>query len=398
VFSEALWWGLSSKKAELMPPEIYTKRPALFMIQRVSYQIFCKQPGKNELPLRLLCHTYLSMRKLQLLLLSSATTTLVLFGFASSVSAQAPDPRTPVMAAQRFDNDKESRYAYFTECKKSPNPDQRKRAYQAAKDFLRLYGGDNDYFAKEVKQFVIEYDAQVGQFGLYAAFDAKNYAKTFELGRPLLVSQPDNFFVLGLLSEAGYENSLAGNVSLNDETIDYSRRAIQLIEAGKVSKPDPFKNIETGTGFLNNALGSLLKDKSPVEAAAAFSKAVRTKSIFENDPLTYYRLGVAILKGPYAQLSTEYNDKYGAKQSSAEQRAALEQINLLGTRAIDAFARSVALSDPTRPAAANGVTQFTPEFRSKVLAQLTALYKSFHNDSDAGLNELISGVLAKPLP
>jgi hypothetical protein len=302
------------------------------------------------------------------------------------------------MASQRFDNDKEYRYSRFSEYKQSPSPEQQKRAYQAAKSFLRLYGGDNDYYAKEVKQFVAEYDAKAGQFDLYAALDAKNYAKIFELGRPLLASQPDNFFLLGLLSEAGYENALAGNVSLNDETIDYSRRALQLIEAGKVSKPDPFKDIETGTGFLNNALASLLKDKSPLEAAAAFSKAVRTKSIYENDPLTYYRLGVAILKGPYAKLSTEYNENYGAKQSSTEQRAALEQVNLLGVRAIDAFARSVALSDPTRPVAATVVTQFTPEFRSKVLAQLTALYKSFHNDSDAGLNELISGVLAKPLP
>jgi hypothetical protein len=301
------------------------------------------------------------------------------------------------MASQRFDNDKEYRYARFSEYKQSPSPEQQKRAYQAAKSFLRLYGGDNDYYVKEVKQFITEYDAKAGQFDLYAPFDAKNYPKTFEVGRPLLALQPDKFFVLGLLSEAGYENALAGNVSLNDETIDYSRRAIQLIEAGKVSKPEPFKSIETGTGFLNNALGSLLKDKSPAEAVAAFSKAVRTKGPYVSDPLTYYRLGVAILKGPYAQLSAEYNEKYGAKQSSAEQRAALEQINLLGTRAIDAFARSVALSDPTR-SVATGVTQFTPEFRSKVLAQLTALYKSFHNDSDAGLNELISGVLAKPLP
>ena len=338
------------------------------------------------------------MRKLPLLLISLATAALVLFGCASSISAQAPDARNPVMAAQRYENDKENRYAYISECRKSPNPEQQKRAYQAAKDFLRIYGGDNDYYAKEVKQFLAEHDARVNQFELYAAFDAKNYAKTFELGRPLLATQPDNFFVLALLSEAGYQNALAGNGSLNDETINYSRKALHLIEAGKVSKPDPFKNLETGSGFLNNTLGSLLKDKSPVEAAAAFSKAVRTKSIYENDPLTWYRLGVLILKGPYAQFSNEYNEKYGAKQSSAEQRAALQQLNLLGARAIDAFARSVALSDPARPAAATALTQFTPDFRTKVLAQLTALYKSFHEDSDAGLNELISGVLEKPIP
>lgn len=125
---------------------------------------------------------------------------------------------------------------------------------------------------------------------------------------------------------------------------------------------------------------------------------MQPKSPYANDPLTYYRLGVAILNGPYAQLSTEYNDKYFAKQSSAEQRAALERLNGLAARAIDAEARAVALSDPARPAPPAPATQFTLEFRAKVLAQLTALYKSFHNDSDAGLNELVAGVLAKPLP
>jgi len=100
------------------------------------------------------------MRKLKLLLLSAATTTFVLFGFASSISAQTPDPRNPVMASTRFDNDKENRYAQFLELRKSLNPDQQKHAYQAAKDFLRIYGGDNDYYAKEVKQFLAEHDSK----------------------------------------------------------------------------------------------------------------------------------------------------------------------------------------------------------------------------------------------
>ncbi len=302
------------------------------------------------------------------------------------------------MASQRFDNDKEYRFARFSEYKNDVSPEKQKRAYLAAKSYLRVYGGDNDHYAKEAKEFVADFDMRVSQSELYPAFDARNYAKTFELGRPILRTDPENFFVLGLLAEAGYENALTGNVSLNDVTIDYLRRAIQLLEAGKVSKPDPFKNLETARGFLNLALGTFLKDKSPVEAATAFAKAIQPMSPYENDPLTYYRLGVAILKGPFAQLSAEYNEKYGAKQSSPQQQAMFEQITHLSTRAIDAYARAVALSDPARSLAAAPVTQFTPEFRSKVLAQLTALYKSLHNDSDAGLSDLISGVLAKPLP
>jgi hypothetical protein len=38
------------------------------------------------------------------------------------------------------------------------------------------------------------------------------------------------------------------------------------------------------------------------------------------------------------------------------------------------------------------------EARGKMMTQLTALYKNFHNGSDAGLNEYIAAVLSKPLP
>jgi DNA-binding ferritin-like protein len=66
----------------------------------------------------------------------------------------------------------------------------------------------------------------------------------------------------------------------------------------------------------------------------------------------------------------------------------LKRIVQLGERAIDAYARAIALS--TR--------QEQQEGRAKMLTQVTQLYKSFHNGSDEGLNELIAGVLAKPLP
>jgi DNA-binding ferritin-like protein len=97
---------------------------------------------------------------------------------------------------------------------------------------------------------------------------------------------------------------------------------------------------------------------------------------------------VAILKGEFAQLSAEYNEKFGNKPSSAEQKAMFERIGHLGERAIDAYARAVALSASPQQ----------QETKNKILAQLTALYSTFHNNSDAGLNELIATVLSKPLP
>ncbi len=311
-------------------------------------------------------------------------TTALLFGLAVSASAQ----RNPTMPSQQADSNKENLYAQFTEYRKSLNPEERRLAYPAAKDYLRKFGGDNDSNARDVQKFVIDYERALNHGDVFTAYTAKNYAKAFELGRPHLKADPDDFFVLATLTEAGYDNAVAGNATLNEETTGYARRAIKLLEAGKVARVDPFKNIEIARGFLNSTLGWFVKDLAPVEAAAAFLKAAQSDSPYRTDPAIYHRMGVAILKGEFAPLSSEYNEKYGAKQASPEQSAMLVRIMHAGERAIDAYARAVALMD--RPE--------QQEARTRILAQLTTLYKNFHNNSDTGLNELIATVLSKPLP
>jgi hypothetical protein len=292
------------------------------------------------------------------------------------------------MPSQESDSTKESLYAQFTDYRNSINPEEQRLAIVVARSFVVRFGGDDDHFAKDVQRFVDEYDRAVRDREVFRAYDAKNYVRTFELGQPFLQKDPEDFFLLATLTEAGYDSALAGNNSLNTETIGYARKAIQLMEGGKVTKADPFKSMEIGRGFLNSTLGWFLKDQAPVEAAAAFLKAAKSDSPFGADPAIYHRLGVALLKGEFAQLSAEYNEKYGSRQSSPEQAAMLERIKHVGERAIDAYARAVA--SMTKPE--------QQDARNKILAQLTALYKNFHNDSDAGLPEVITTVLAKPLP
>jgi hypothetical protein len=292
------------------------------------------------------------------------------------------------MTSRHNDNEKEELYARFTDYKRNPNPEQQRFAYPIAKDYLRRWGGQTDAETKEVHRWVKEYERAMHQDGLYAAYNAKDYVKTFEVGRPLVKSDPEYFFALSILTEAGYDNSLTGNTTLNTESADYARRAIALLESGKVTKADPFKSLEVARGFLNFAYGTFVKDEKPVEAAAAFSKAVKSDSPYRSDPIAYHRLGVAILKGEFAQLSAEYNQKFGGKPASPEQTALLNRIMSLGNQTIDAYARAVALS--TKPE--------QQELRNKILGQLTALYKTFNNNSDQGLNELISTVLSKPIP
>src|SRR5215813_4030191 len=225
----------------------------------------------------------------------------------------------PTMTEQRRDSEKEAYYAKFLEHKKVPTGENQRLAYEDAKRYLDRFGGDNDANAQTVRKFVAEYEKFVHAYDLTAAYRAKNYLKTFEIGRPLLKKDNDDFFVLATLVEAGYENALAGDSSLNTETAEYARRAIKLLEESKVAKPDPIKSIEVAQGFLNYVLGWLVKDQAPAEASVAFTKAVKVENPYKSDPFTYRMLGVALLKGDFAKLSAEYNEKYGNKPPSPEQ-------------------------------------------------------------------------------
>jgi len=314
-------------------------------------------------------------------LLSAA---LVLLFLAVGTSAQT----NPTMTDQQRDSEKERFYARFLDHKRVPTGEQQRLAYEDAKSYMARFGGDNDANAHAVRKFMTEYEKFIHDYDIDVAYNAKNYPKTFEVGRPILKTDPENFHVLATLIEAGYENAVAGNVSLNAETIDYARRATQLLDAGKVTTADPIKSVPVAQGFLNYVLGWLLKDQAPVEAASAFLKSVKSESPYRTEPMAYHLLGVTILKGEFAQLSADYNQQFGNKPPSPEQTAMFEKITHVAERAIDAYARAVALT--TNPQ--------HQEVRNKMLAQLTALYKSFHNDSDAGLNELVATVLTKPLP
>ena len=87
-------------------------------------------------------------------------------------------------------------------------------------------------------------------------------------------------------------------------------------------------------------------------------------------------------------MSDEFEANYRGKDETPESKAALENLNQVIDRIIDAYARAVALA--TAPEYAAKKAEWT--------TQLTTFYKFRHNDSDAGLQELIAGVLSKPLP
>ena len=303
-------------------------------------------------------------------------------------SGNAAAQRNPTMPSQINDSEREALYSRFSENKKVPISERQRQAYEAAKEYINRFNESTDKYLPEMRRFVSEYERVLRQYDLYTNYTSKNYVKVFEMGRSILTADPDNFYVLSVLSEAGYDESRSGKTALDDESAGYTKRAIEVLEGGKVTKTDPFSNAETARGFLNFALGWLVRTKDPVEAAAAFRTAASTESSYKTNAITYNLLGNTLLKGEYTKLSTEYNEKFGNKPPSPEQEAMLSRIVKVGDRIVDAYARAVALT--TKPEQQEG--------KAKMLAQLTNLYKGFHNNSDAGLTELIASVLSKPLP
>ena len=64
-----------------------------------------------------------------------------------------------------------------------------------------------------------EYERGARQPNL-TTYNSKNYAKTFTLANPF-EHDPENYFVLAVLTQAGIDNAQAGNTSFNDATLDY---------------------------------------------------------------------------------------------------------------------------------------------------------------------------------
>ncbi|MGB8509382.1 MAG: hypothetical protein WCD76_13415, partial [Pyrinomonadaceae bacterium] len=325
-----------------------------------------------------------------------------------ALAQTAASSTTTAATTAQNDDAKAALYAKHVENRKkkdtkgNPDPVAQKVAYETGKEYLSKFGGDtnegNAAIVAYIQKFVTGYEKAVLEFESNKAFDSavasKNYPKAYELGRPLVVAQPDNFGILLTLVQIGRDNASAGpkaDKSLFADSARYTRSAIQMVESGKVSDLSSYKTTrEELLGYLNFTLGMNLRESSPDEAIAAFLKAAQSNSSFKTFGATYSNLGTLYFENEYKKLAADYNTNYNGKDKTPESEAAFARLNQVLDRVIDSFARAVALSTQNDPA--------TQAFKTNVKNNLTAVYKSRHNDSEAGLNELIAGVLAKPLP
>ncbi len=312
------------------------------------------------------------------------------FASVSAVKAQTTTP-APAAAAQG-ECSTEAKLAIYNEFRTIFKTEQDK-AYVLAKKYLACptAAGEESIATYLQEKFVAPMDkarrpAQVNAL----VYRQKDYPKAFELGRQILSEDPENLRVLIDLGYAGYPLLLAKNETYSAEALGYVRKAIQAIESGKAPDSwDPYRSKDDTLTYLYNALGQLTLKTDPGGALKHLVRAAQFESDLKKDPWTYFFIAAAYEVGPYARLSADYKTRFEGKDESAESKLALENINQVVDRMVDAYARAVALSGSNAQFAAK---------KTEWMEALTNWYKYRHNNSDAGLTEMIAGITAKPLP
>jgi hypothetical protein len=264
------------------------------------------------------------------------------------------------------------------------------KAYEAAKKYLAACPTEDTDITKYLKKWVAAYDKEARKLRVQPLlYNEKKYAEAYALGKEILADEPENVRVLIDLGYGGYLATLAKNESFNAESINFARKAIQLIEAGKAPESwGPFKSKDETLAYLYYTIGYLNR-ANPSEALAPFIKAAQFESELKKDPSVYYLIAVGYEGGLYSKLSADYKTRFEGKDETPESKLALENINQVIDRMVDAYARAVALA---------GNNPKHEAVKKEWMESLTTWYKYRHNQSDAGLTEMLASIMSKPLP
>ncbi len=308
-------------------------------------------------------------------LMTAAFMVVSLTTFTGVVRAQETDDPAKIAIYKRFvDN-------------RVPNPTV---AYQAARDYLQKYQKDKDQYTDYLNKWVNAYERDERKRMLPGLINEKNFAEAYKTGARILTDEPDYLRAQIDLGYAGYIAASNKDESHNAEALAYATKAIQAIEAGKAPNEwAPFKGKDDTLAYLNYAVGFLKLKTNPADAIDPLLKAATLESDIKRTPSTYYFLAVAYESGPYKTLSASYQTEFANKPETPASKAALEKLNVLMDRIIDAYARAIATS---------GTDPKTEQSRKEWQQQLLNYYKFRNNGSDAGLAEFIAAAPKKPLP
>lgn len=344
------------------------------------------------------------MRNLiRLLTLTALATFFALPSFAQTTAAPAAAPAAaanPCEEAAR--GEMYTRYYELKgkkDAKGQPDAAAQKEAYGVGQEYLTKYASCNDTYTKAVQKFVTQYGEAVRKVGNVtelndALYTKKDYAKAFQVGNQMIAADPENLSLLIQLGYAGYNaQSLNPPVTTYSPTaLGYAKKAIEMLEAGKTpAEWVLFKTKDEALAYLNFAVGEYMIKSDPAGAIPYYLKSFALESPVKTTAPAYARLAAAYQVGQYDPLQKEFTAKYGGKPETDESKFALNNLNQVMDRVIDAYARAVNLS-------ASDTNPKMVADRKVWLETLTGFYKFRNNDSVNGLDAFIASATSKPLP
>jgi hypothetical protein len=309
-----------------------------------------------------------------------------------TLSAAVAMLAVPVVSAQDQCT-QEAKDGYYAAFRENFKNDQAK-AYEAAKKHLACPAGEateaQTNITNYLKKWVTAYEDGSRKLKLpQLIYNDKKYPEAYALGKEILTAEPENLKVLVDLGANGYLLTQLKNPALNADAVTYARKAIELLEAGKtVDAWTPLSGKDEALAYLNYTIGSLTLDKDPEGALKALLKSAQYETPLKKSPYTYAFIAGAYETGPYAKQSEAYKVCCSGKDETPESKLALANINQLVERMIDGYARAVALA---------GADAKFASIKTVWSESLSTWYKYLHK-SETGMNELVAGVLAKPLP
>jgi hypothetical protein len=289
----------------------------------------------------------------------------------------------------------EAKDALYQSFRTNLKADQAK-AYDEAKKYLACPATGEVTEAQQkiidyLKNFVTKYEAATTKETYrIKIYNEKKYEEGYAMGKAILANEPDNLQVLVDLGANAYLLPPLKNAQLTADGLGYAQKALGMLDAGKsLEKWDPLGSKDVAVAYLNYSIGTLTLEKDPSAALKNLIKAAQFETPLKQSPYTYAYIAGAYETGPYAKLSEQYKTQFQGKDETPESKLMLANINQLIDRMIDAYARAVSV--------AGSKTEFAT-VKTGWNDSLTQWYKFRNGDKTDGMDQLIAGILSKPLP
>jgi hypothetical protein len=212
----------------------------------------------------------------------------------------------------------------------------------------------------------------------------------FSAGEDVLAEEPDNLNFLLLLSDISGRLAKRNEYTFAPKGTDYSKKVIELINAGKVPigiPPEDWakRKVTTLAGIYQNLGLFALKAQKDEDALQALLESAKQDC---SDPITHYLIG-QVYNNKYVVLSTQYNAFDNDKKVSDEGKAILEKVNSIVDQIVDSYGKMMAVSEG-KPSFEN--------LRVRVKTSLEDFYKFRHEQKLDGLDALINNLKSTACP